>query len=118
MSQSKYRNVRTEYNGVAYASKAEATRAYELDLMVKADRIAWWIGQPKFRLGCPENVYVADALVIGYGELWVEDVKGVMTAKFRRDVKLWRSYGPCELRVIKGKKSEIIVPNHLVKGAS
>lgn len=117
MSRSKYNNVRTEYNGVMYASKAEALRAYELDLMVKADRIAWWIGQPRFRLGCPENVYVADSLVIGYGELWVEDVKGRETAKFRRDKRLWAKYGPCELRIVRGRKVESIMPDHLVKGS-
>lgn len=108
---SKYKAVRTEYSGVSYASKAEARRASELDALAATNEIVWWIGQPKFRLGCPENVYVPDFLVVCHtGRVWVEDVKGMRTAKFNRDAKLWRRYGPCELHVISGRKVEVIDP--------
>jgi hypothetical protein len=117
VSRSKYNNVRTEYAGVRYASKAEAAYAYELDIMRQAGRINGWTGQPRFRLGCAENVFVADFVVWGKdGGAWVVDVKGVRTAKFARDVKLWRAYGPCSLHVVSGKKVEIVIPKHL--GAS
>jgi hypothetical protein len=106
---SKYRAVPTVYNGVRYASKAEAERAKALDGMVAAGRIREFVRQPVFRLGCPENVYRADFLVIDDDEAWVEDVKGHETAKFKRDVKLWRAYGRLDLYIIKkGKVSKII----------
>lgn len=61
----KYRAAPTVYGGVKYASKAEAARAAELDLLLKAGEIVDWIGQPTVRLGVPENVYRPDFLVIG-----------------------------------------------------
>lgn len=105
---SKYGNSPTVYNGVKYASKAEADYARLLD----ATPDLWWIGQPKFRLGVPENVYVADFLVFEEGRdiVHVVDVKGHRTPKFKRDVKLWKAYGPCPLLIVSGKKSEWIRP--------
>lgn len=98
---SKYHAQPTEYNGVRYASKAEAAFATALDM--KSARL-WWIGQPKFRLGVPENVYIADFLVVPLdGDTYVVDVKGMMTSKFKRDLKLWSKYGPCPLHVVTGK---------------
>lgn len=92
------------YNGVRYASTAEADRAMTLDQYKGHGAIYWWIGQPRFRLGCPENVYVADFLVVGPKGTWVEDVKGKETAKFKKDKRLWMAYGPCDLWIIKGGK--------------
>lgn len=114
--QSKYRAVRTEYNGVSYASKAESKRAIYHDIEASKANVPglppryWWIAQPKFRLGCPENVYVPDYLVCSSPaftddfEIHVEDVKGHETAKFKRDKKLWAKYGPCPLWLIRGGK--------------
>jgi hypothetical protein len=109
---SKYRNVRTEYNGVVYQSKAESLWAAMLDLNVSTGYARLWIPQPRFRLGCPENIYVADFLVWwSDGRVTVDDVKGIETAKFRRDKKLWRHYGRCPLRIVrKGVVAEIIEP--------
>lgn len=104
----KYKAKPTEYNGVRYASKGEAARAKALDNFKDAGLIFWWIGQPKFRLGCPENVYVADFLVVGAAGTHVEDVKGMETPKFKRDKKLWMAYGPTELWIIKGQRVEIV----------
>jgi hypothetical protein len=98
---SKYRNVPTVYGGVRYASKGEAARAQALEFLQECGKVLLWIGQPKFRLGCPENVYVADFLVCwADGRVMAEDVKGHRTAKFRRDINLWRAYGRCPLRII------------------
>ena len=103
----KYLAKRTVYNGVSYASKAEAARAAKLDWM--SGEIRFWLGQPKFRLGCPENIYVPDFLVcMRNGDVYVEDVKGVETAKFRRDKKLWAKYGPCDLWIIWEDHAEMI----------
>lgn len=109
----KYGAIRTEYAGLSYASKAEAKRAADLDFLVKSGEIFWWLPQVKFRLGCPENVFVVDFLVISTKGIRVEDVKGVETAKFKRDRKLWAAYGPCPLWVIKGRRVEMIIPKHL-----
>jgi len=110
---SKFGAKRTVYNGVSYASRAEATRAQQLDAMRMSSAIRFWVGQPLFRLGCPENTYRPDFLIVGSdGHVWAEDVKGVETAAFRRNRKLWARYGPCELRILRrrqgGWTSEVI----------
>jgi len=117
----KYRATRTVYNGIGYASKAEAARAGFLDTARKLGLIRWWIGQPVFRLGCPENVYRPDFLVVGnndangkqegYKGIHAEDVKGHATAKFAHDVKLWKAYGPCPLWIIRGNRKTIEIIN-------
>ena len=115
MARSKYRNVRTEYRGVPYDSKAEAARAFQLDLMLRAGEIAAWQRQITICLGVPENRYRVDFLVWDRdGRTWAEDVKGVETGAFRRNARLWKRYGPCPLRVIrKGGAIDIITPEHM-----
>jgi hypothetical protein len=104
----KYRAKPTIYNGVRYASKAEANRAEQLDQLRAAGEVHWWVGQVRFRLGIPENVYVVDFLVVDASGVFCEDVKGVSTAKFKRDVRLWKRYGPCPLHVIRGRSVEVV----------
>ena len=114
--QPKYKAIRTEYGGRWYASKAEAARAAELDLLLRAGKIAWWLPQVPICLGLPENRYVVDFLVAesdGGGNsvtVHAEDVKGTETAKFRRDVKLWLAYAPFPLWIIKRGKVREIIP--------
>ena len=107
---SKYRNIRTEYAGRMYDSKAEASRAMLLDAGVRSGEILWWLPQVKFTLGVPENVYRADFLVVALAGVHAEDVKGVETPKFRKDRRLWMAYGPCPLWIIKAGKVEVIEP--------
>lgn len=108
---SKYGAVPTTYGGVRYDSKAEALRAERLDHDRTAGLIRFWVRQPTFRLGCPENVYRADFLVVGLADVWAEDVKGKETPKFVHDKKLWARYGPCELRVLRnGRVVESVGP--------
>jgi hypothetical protein len=114
----KYGARATIYGGVRYDSKAEAEYAATLDEMARAITGMWWIRQPTFRLGCPENVYRPDFLVFSPPapiRVRVVDVKGVRTAKFNRDVRLWKAYGPCLLviatRAGKGWKTEVIDPS-------
>jgi hypothetical protein len=105
----KYRAKKQAYRGVLYDSIAEARRAEQLDWLVDTGQIRFWVRQVVFRLGCPENVYRCDFLVIGPDGAWCEDVKGFSTAKFARDKRLWRSYGPFELCIIRdGKVAERI----------
>ena len=40
----------------------------------------------------------------GEEKVWAEDVKGVETPAFRKNKRLWKSYGPCPLRIIRGGK--------------
>ena len=112
MPRSKYRAKPTIYNGVRYASKAEAEHAETLDILIRCKELKIWIPQPRFRLGVPENVYIADFFVVNMkGNVWVEDVKGFETAKFRRDKKLWKAYGPCALHLwMGGRLKEVIEP--------
>ncbi len=108
---SKYRNVRAEYNGLHFDSKAEAARAKLLDMMIQGGLVLWWLPQIKFRMGVPENVYIVDFLVVGKDGIRAEDVKGKETAKFQHDKRLWRAYGPCPLWIVKVGKIEVIDPN-------
>jgi hypothetical protein len=109
----KYHAERTVYDGVTYDSKAEALHAAGLDARMRSGNgdVAWWVRQVTFRLGCPENTLKVDFLVAGRpGGIWVEEVKGRETAKWRRDRRLWMSYAPVAMRVIvRGKVSEILV---------
>ena len=96
-SPSKYGNVRTTYAGREYASKREAQRAQELDLMEKAGEIAGWIPQWPFRLAGGIR-YIADFLVLLPDGTWrAEDVKSEATRKigtYRLKRKLYRErYG-------------------------
>ena len=80
-AQSKYRNKRTKQNGRVYASQAEADRATELALMLKAEEIRGYFEQVPFNL--PGGVkYVADFVVLDNNGTWhVEDVKSPVTEK-------------------------------------
>ncbi len=107
----KYKSQRTEYNGQPYASKAEAKRAENLDLLLRAGEIRGWLRQVTVCLGLPENRYRIDFLVFSLdGRAHAEDVKGVETEKFQHNKRLWKRYGPCPLHIIKGKKLEIVDP--------
>jgi hypothetical protein len=104
---SKYNNTKTIYNGEKYDSVAEAERAKFLDSLYEAGLRK--LRQPRFKLGVPENVYVADFFVTRPGlPSHVEDVKGMKTAKFMRDVKLWKAYGEWDLWIVTGAKVEVI----------
>ena len=63
--------------------------------------------QPKFHLGVRENVYVADFMYQCRDRVvTIEDVKGVETAKFKKDKRLWSRYGPMRLTLVKRKGSK------------
>jgi hypothetical protein len=80
----KYHNVIT--NG--YASKAEARRAYELQMMERARKISNLRQQVPFEVvpkqeGERPAVYIADFVYINeQGQQVVEDVKGVRTREY------------------------------------
>lgn len=88
------------YRGVVYHSKAEMSRAPELDLLMKGNVITGWSRQPQFTLGIPEIVYTADYIVADRDFRWVEDVKGYATPMFNLHKRLWKVYGTLPLRIL------------------
>ena len=104
------------WNGKTYASKAEMEYAVMLHTQLERGQfILDYIEQPRVWLGVRENVYVPDFLVV-----WADrcpsyiDVKGVETAAFRRNKKLWSRYGRLELQVVKkkGKRFETVAVSY------
>lgn len=78
---SKYRNKRTEYDGMVYDSKHEAKRAWELDQLQKAGEIAGYSKQVPFLLA-GGIIYKADFVVLYRdGHYEIEDVKSEATKK-------------------------------------
>ena len=95
------------HNGKVYPSKAEMTCAITL----QADpTITLIIEQPQVPLG-EDTVYKPDFFVYraGANEAYFIDVKGVETADFKRNKRLWAKYGPLPLHIRKnGKVVEIV----------
>lgn len=90
------------FMGRVYASKAEAQYAHVLHLTLLAGEIRDVEEQPRTELGVPENVYIPDFLVTNMdGSKHYVDVKGMETPIFRRNKKLWASYGPGKLLIVK-----------------
>lgn len=89
MPRNKYGNNSTEYNGMKFDSKAECDRYKELELMQRAkgsNRIYNLRRQVKFVLieKQPDEsavTYTADFAYVQNGDMIVEDVKSVATAK-------------------------------------
>lgn len=97
----KYRNVKTEVDGITFDSKAEARRYSELKLLRRADEIRWFSCQPSFLL--PGGIrYRPDFIVYDGETIWVEDVKGMETQAFKLKRRLWdATYEGLELRIIR-----------------
>ncbi len=96
---SKYRNVKTAVDGIAFASKREADRYEELKLMRRGGKIKCLETQIRFPLlvnGESCGVYIADFVYHDNrtGLTVCEDVKGVRTAVYRLKKKLMKAcYG-------------------------
>ncbi len=100
------------YRERVYASKPEARRAQELDLLLRAGEIVSWVPQVTIPLGLDCTTRV-DFLVFGQVTLpgvrgtvraaWFEEVKGHDNERFKKIRRLWKKYGPCEMRVLTRK---------------
>lgn len=94
--QSKFRNQRTLYGGRWYASKKEATRASELDVLQRVGAIHSWI--PQFKIPIEHNgvkicSYYADFRVTyPDGRVEYEDTKGVRTDVYKLKSKLVKAF--------------------------
>ena len=98
------------FNGRTYGSKAEMYYAQQLYKLREIGEVIEFVEQPRLWLGVPENVYVPDFFVVPKeGNCYFVDVKGVETQKFKRDKKLWASYGRIDLVIVKckGKKLKV-----------
>lgn len=88
--------------GRTFSSKAEKQYALHLEAMVENGIVLDYVCQPRVWLGVHENVYIPDFLVVPVGaEPHYVDVKGHETQKFKRDKKLWTSYGRLTLVIVK-----------------
>jgi hypothetical protein len=89
---SKYKNIKTEIDGIKFDSKAEGRRYNELKLLLKIGSICELQMQPKYTLiarqkrddGITEQpvFYKADFQYFERGKLVVEDVKGILTPAY------------------------------------
>lgn len=79
MLKHKFRAIRTELDGIKFASRKEARRYRELRLLEKSGELLFFLRQVPFHL--PANVkYVCDFLCFWKDEtVTVEDVKGIKT---------------------------------------
>jgi len=112
----KYHSRVTEYNGRTFASKAEAHRAQELELLEKAGEIKGLQYQPEYTLmpafeykgkNIKRIIYKADFCYTDNitGDYIVEDVKGFSTPMWKLKQKMFwhvfRHNPHIELRVVK-----------------
>ena len=88
---SKYRNRKTEVDGVKFDSQAEANRWLELRIHERVGEVSNIRRQVSFPLvvnGIKVCVYRADFVYAQDGREVVEDVKGVRTAEYKLKRKL------------------------------
>ena len=91
MSTSKYRNRKTVVDGLVFDSKKEARRWQELQLMEGSGRVTGLMRQVRYDFvvnGVKLGFYKADFVYYDYGELVVEDVKGMKTPVYNLKKKL------------------------------
>lgn len=103
---SKYRNVKTEVDGIVFDSKKEAARYGELKLLAKVGRIINLELQPKFHIvinGQKICSYIADFAYHNTetAEPVVEDVKGMKTSVYKLKKKLIKALYGIEVQEVK-----------------
>ena len=88
---SKYRSVKTEVDGIVFASRKEAERYSELKLLLRQKYISALSLQVPFVVrinGRKICKYVADFVYVENGDRIIEDVKGYKTAIYKLKRKL------------------------------
>ena len=104
---SKYGNIRTEVDGIKFASKREAVRYSQLKLLERAGEIEGLRRQVPYQIevnGQKVCKYVADAVYYApagpLARLVVEDCKGVRTAIYRLKAKLLKAAHGIEIQEV------------------
>lgn len=91
----KYRAIKTEVDGVIFASRREAARYSELKMLERCGMVKNLALQPKFPLvveGQKICTYIADfSYQDQTGKSYIEDVKGIRTAVFSIKAKLFHA---------------------------
>jgi len=93
MLMSKYHAIKTEMDGIIFASRAEAQRYGELKILEYQNHIACLELQPKYPIvvnGKKICTYIADFRYNDLDSKWqiIEDVKGIRTPVYRLKKKL------------------------------
>lgn len=92
---SKYRNTKTEVDGIVFDSKKEANRYKELKLLMKAGHIGLFERQKRYELnegGTHSLAYIADFVYfdVATGKTIVEDTKGFKTKEYLKKKRLMK----------------------------
>ena len=100
---SKYGAIRTEVDGVTFASKKEAKRYQELRLLERAGQIEELQLQPRYPIAINDVkicTYVGDFQYRERGAFVLEDVKGVKTPTYNIKKKLVKAIYQIDIREI------------------
>lgn len=100
-TRNKYGAIKTEVDGILWASKKEAGRYRELCLRLKAGEISDLRWQIKYPLKVNGNLictYIADWQYVENGVEVVEDSKGVKTPQYRIKAKLMKALYGIEIK--------------------
>jgi len=106
---SKYKNIKTEVDGIKFDSRKEARRYSELKLLLRAGEIFDLERQIRFQLIEPMRIngkheraicYVADFRYTDkHGKTFVEDVKGIATDVFKIKYRLMKQVHGIEVLI-------------------
>jgi hypothetical protein len=99
---SKYGNVRTVVDGIAFHSAKESRRWGELRLLERAGAITALERQPVYLIKINSTLiarYIGDFRYEDHGQTVVEDVKGITTPMFRLKSKLVKAIYGIEIKV-------------------
>lgn len=82
MLKHKFKAIRSEYEGIKFASKKELKRYFDLKTLQKSGDVLFFLRQIPFYL--PGNTkYICDFLIFwANGEVTFEDVKGMKTSMY------------------------------------
>lgn len=97
----KYRSIRTEYNGISYQSKAEARYAWKLDQAIKSGTLKFYLRQVGFDLPGKKRYFVDFIEFWDDGEVKFTDVKGYMTPVARIKIDQTEDLYPVKINVVK-----------------
>ena len=92
----KYGAVRTD----GYASKVEARRAAELEVLVRIGEIDSFEEQVPIQLG-PGFRMIVDFVIVEKGVTFAEEVKGPEPQRFKDIRRMWAVYGPYRMKILK-----------------
>ena len=93
----------------SFPSKAERNRATQLRMMEMAGEIMDLEFQPQTYLSAAKIGYKPDFRYVEDGVTIYEEVKGLETEGYKLRERLWGSYGPGQLRVLKARGTGFVV---------